>query len=139
MVNKKRNETKMKIETSSPLTRSTPLKSKTINSARSGTFLEGPIFDSAPSSYMDLPNLNALFTLQENISDHEAFQKADELLNDLENLKNHILWGKPSQKDLEQIEMLAKNLHTSTKDERLIEILREIEIRAAVELAKLSI
>jgi hypothetical protein len=128
----------MKIETSLPLTRNAPLKSKTNNGIRSGTFLEEPGFERAPSSYIDLPNLNALFTLQENISDHEAFQKADELLDDLENLRNHILWGKPSQKDLEQIEILAKNLHTSTKDKRLTEILREIEIRAAVELAKLS-
>ena len=103
----------------------------------SGLFsLEGSTDITNTSSSKTSLSLNSLFLLQEDASFSKIFLKAKNLLDLLEDLKLNIISGNLSQKNFFDIEKIAKNLHEKTKDEKLKEILLEIETRALVEIAK---
>ncbi len=125
----------MKIEIGTIGLRATSIKLKGAVK-RYSSFLDDVHFDNSGIFVQDLPSLSSLFTLQENLLDHEIFQKADDLLNLLDDLRRETLMGTTSTNDLKNIEALAQNLHQVTQDPKLQDILMQIETRAVVELAK---
>lgn len=68
----------------------------------------------------------------------QAIKKGDELLKQLDDLRINIIGGSIPKLALEKIAKTMKEQVESTVDEKLRNILLEIETRAAVELAKLE-
>jgi hypothetical protein len=64
-------------------------------------------------------------------------KKANTLLDNLEKIREEIIFGSVSKEKLIEISRLVKQKDVETKDEKLKEILEEIELRVEVELAKL--
>ena len=64
-------------------------------------------------------------------------KKANTLLDNLEEIRQEIIVGAVSKEKLIEISRLVKQKDFDTTDERLKEILSEIELRVEVELAKL--
>jgi hypothetical protein len=103
--------------------------------------LAGPPADSAaPAGVSQAQSLHALLSVQE-VGDAtegrgRARRRAESLLDKLEDLRLAIILG---EVPLDQLQNLAKNLaerQDSVDDPELAQIINEIEIRAAVELAK---
>jgi hypothetical protein len=68
----------------------------------------------------------------------QAIEKGDKILKQLDELRLDIITGSIPKDTLENITSLLKDQIESTIDERLRNILLEIETRARVELAKLE-
>jgi len=86
--------------------------------------------------------IEGLLALQE-ISDEaggrrRAIARGDRLLDALDGLRHALLAGALPRSRLEELGRLAAEAAPLTHDPRLAEILAEIELRAAVELAKLG-
>ncbi len=64
--------------------------------------------------------------------------RAEEILDRLENLRLEILTGQISREKLQQLATVVSTRRGEINDPRLIQILDEIDLRAQVELAKLS-
>ena len=64
-------------------------------------------------------------------------KKANNILDNLEEIRQEIIFGVVSKEKLIEISRLVKQKDINTKDEKLKEILEEIELRVEVELAKL--
>ncbi len=64
-------------------------------------------------------------------------KKANTLLDNLEEIRQEIIFGAVSKEKLIEISRLVKQKDVETNDEKLKEILAEIELRVEVELAKL--
>lgn len=95
-----------------------------------------------PSSAAALNPANPLLGLQE-ISDEEvrrrqAARRGTLTLDALEELKLAMLSGQVTPDTLEQIERMVAGQRAQTNDAGLEAVLDEIELRAAVELAKLD-
>lgn len=67
-----------------------------------------------------------------------ALQRGDAMLDDLEQIRLGLLLGSIPRTRLEQLAQLVRARREQVDDPRLMAILDEIELRAAVELAKLS-
>jgi Class II flagellar assembly regulator len=67
-----------------------------------------------------------------------AWQRGSDLLDRLEELKHGILDGGYPLERLTELAQLARSSRVATGDPRLDEVLGEIELRAAVEIAKLQ-
>lgn len=67
-----------------------------------------------------------------------AWQRGADLLDQLEELKHGILDGGYTIERLSALAQLARSGRVATKDTQLDEVLGEIELRAAVEIAKLQ-
>ena len=67
-----------------------------------------------------------------------AVQRADAMLDELEQIRLGLLLGQIPQARLEQLAQMVRARREQLDDPRLIAILDDIELRAAVELAKLS-
>jgi class II flagellar assembly regulator FliX len=67
-----------------------------------------------------------------------AIQRGDAMLDDLEQIRLGLLLGAIPRARLEQLAQLVRARREQVDDPRLIAILDEIELRAAVELAKLA-
>ena len=101
---------------------------------------EGPSQPASPAGSSPVQSVNALLALQE-VGDSTEGRKrarrhAEELLDKLEELRLAIALG---EVPLSQLETLAHSLaqrQGATDDPKLAQIINEIEIRAAVELAK---
>ena len=85
----------------------------------------------------------AIFAAQ-TVSDEEERQikqkmlkKGNKLLSQLEEIRDGILFGEISKDKLIEISRFVKQKETYPQDEKLQEILGEIELRVEVELAKL--
>ena len=65
-------------------------------------------------------------------------KRANTLLEKLEDIRNSLLDGYISRDKLLEISMFVKEQKTATEDEKLSEIVSEIELRVEVELAKLT-
>lgn len=91
----------------------------------------GPIIDSVSS----------VLTLQE-VGEAGARQRArrrgDDILDRLDEIRHGLLFGAIPRHTLEQLAQVVRNQADETIDPRLADILREIEVRARVELAKLE-
>jgi hypothetical protein len=101
---------------------------------------EGPSQPASPAGSSPVQTVNALLALQEVGDSTEgrkrARRRAEELLDKLEELRLAIALG---EVPLTQLETLAHRLaqrQGATDDPKLAQIINEIEIRAAVELAK---
>ncbi|WP_340118620.1 flagellar assembly protein FliX [Pelagibius sp. 7325] len=101
---------------------------------------DGPSQTAAPSGASPVQGLNALLSLQE-VDDatdgrKRARRRADDLLDQLEDLKLSIMLGEVPLAQLENLAGLLAQRQAATDDPKLAQIINEIEIRAAVELAK---
>ena len=67
-----------------------------------------------------------------------AIQRGDAMLDDLEQIRVGLLLGSIPRARLEQLAQLVRARREQVDDPRLMAILDEIELRAAVELAKLA-
>jgi hypothetical protein len=88
------------------------------------------------------PAVEGLLTLQE-IADGQggrkrALQRGDKLLDALDGLRHALLAGALPRAQLETLARLAAETTPLVDDARLQDILAEIEVRVAVELAKLD-
>lgn len=68
----------------------------------------------------------------------QAIKKGDELLNQLDELRINIISGSIPKQILQNISIVLKECVEATIDDKLRDILLEIETRAMVELAKLE-
>jgi len=101
---------------------------------------DGPPQTAAPAGASPVQSLNALLALQE-VDDategrKRARRRADDLLDQLEDLKLSIMLGEVPLAQLENLAGLLAQRQGATDDPKLAQIINEIEIRAAVELAK---
>ena len=67
----------------------------------------------------------------------KLIKKANTLLDNLEEIRQEIIMGAVSKEKLIEISRLVKQKDIETNDEKLKEILAEIELRVEVELAKI--
>ena len=88
-------------------------------------------------------SVDAIFVTQ-TIDDEEESQirkklikKGKDLLKNLEEIREGLLYGEISKDRLIEISRMVKQKDVSSQDEKLQEILQEIELRVEVELAKL--
>lgn len=140
----------VKIESTS-LSRSTALsKSKKANSpgtSFSNTFVGGAK-TSQTEGKMDADKIagiqapEGIFQIQE-ISDalgsrRKTMERGETLLNGLDLLKIQLLGGRVSKSSLEQLKKLLDDQHAHSIDIELESVLKEIELRVQVELAKLE-
>ncbi len=86
--------------------------------------------------------LDTLVALQANEGTQERrkrqTKRGQELLDGLDQLKAALLSGRVSGADLDRIRTLLNARREATDDPRLDDILAHIELRAAVEMAKLG-
>ena len=89
-----------------------------------------------------LSGIEALFALQEvpdaTTERRRAFQRADEMLERLEDLKRGLLLGSIAPSKLADLARLAGEGSSQITDPKVREVLQDIELRARVELAKLE-
>jgi hypothetical protein len=71
-------------------------------------------------------------------SKKEQMQRGNQLLDLLEAIRDGILLGKVSPQDLHKLQQTLAAKKDSVDDPKLATIVQEIEVRAAVELAKLE-
>lgn len=90
-----------------------------------------------------ITSADAIFAAQM-VSDEEERQirnklikKGNTLLENLEEIRDGLLFGEISKDRLIEISRLVKQQDIASQDEKLQEILQEIELRVEVELAKL--
>lgn len=100
----------------------------------------GPSQAAAPASASPVHALNPLLALQEVADSTEgrsrARRRANELLDRLDELRLAIVMGGVPLNQLESIAQLLRQRQERVDDPKLAQIINEIEIRAAVELAK---
>jgi len=96
----------------------------------------------APSAIVSTGGLGALFALQEmpdaTARRRKAMARATKLLDRLDDLQLGLIDGAIDQASLGDLAAAARSAREATDDPALQGVLDEIELRAAVELAKLS-
>ena len=103
----------------------------------------GETADAAPTrGAPPVPGLDALLALQ-SVDDslskrRRALRRGHALLDDLDKLKLSLLEGRAGAADLARLAALVTNQRESVDDPGLESLLGEIDLRAAVELAKLE-
>ena len=90
-----------------------------------------------------LAGLDAILTLQSNADTPEerrrrSTQRGSDLLDGLDRLKASLIMGRVSTRDLQSIARRLADRTGISGDPRLDSLIADIELRAAVELAKLS-
>src|SRR6185369_16208924 len=96
---------------------------------------------SAPSGLNPLATLLAVQETEEPLERQarkRAVQRADSILDELDELRVGLLLGTVPRAKLEQIAQLVRAKREQFSDPKLQMILDDIELRAAVELAKLT-
>jgi hypothetical protein len=85
---------------------------------------------------------SSLFSIQEIHPDKhqrkKQIQKGHKILDELEGLQKELTLGTPNLKTLQSIQTLINHYKDKTNDSKLQGVLDEIELRAAVEIAKHS-
>ena len=88
--------------------------------------------------------INSILTVQEIIDQPEREERrqlvewGDDILNSLDDIRHCLLIGAIPKERLETLAQRLKVRKASVSDPRLIDIINEIELRAEIELAKLS-
>lgn len=141
----------MKITGFTPIKNTSSAKARKDSSAGSTSFLDfldgsseadaaaeaAPVENAAPVSILD-----AMLSLQEVPEDElrrkKEIQRGKSMLDTLEQLRHNLLTGRIPQHMLGTISQQLKTARETLYDPRLKEIIDEIELRAAVELAKLE-
>lgn len=97
---------------------------------------------STPASDIQSVSMDALLSLQEmpdnEIERRKAMQEGSNIIETLDKLRLELLTGNISGNLLNRLNDIAKIKHQVTNDPRLESIIQDIELRAAVELAKLE-
>lgn len=88
-------------------------------------------------------SINPLLMLQEveesqSFLEQEAKERGIQLLDYLDEIRNGLLLGRIDEKRLQELSELSSESAVEIDDPKLQQILKDIEIRAAVELAKLG-
>jgi Class II flagellar assembly regulator len=133
----------MRIESGPRIQSATPRREAP--APRSGDFATAVSTEAAPQPATSAAPMNAvegLFALQE-LSDEltgrrRAAARGDALLERLEDLRVALLAGKLPRHQLTRLRELAREHGPAVDDPKLAAILGEIELRVAVELAKLD-
>lgn len=101
---------------------------------------EGPAQAGGPSGASPVNAVSALLSIQEVDDSTEgrrrARRRADDLLDRLEELRLALMLGEVPLAQLENLAQRLAQRQGSVDDPQLAQIINEIEIRAAVELAK---
>ena len=125
------------------------IKSKSIKSASLGDnfadYLKSSNINNsnAVSAASSLTSVGTIFATQMVEGEEERqirkklIKKANTLLDNLEEIRQEIIFGSVSKEKLIEISRLVKQKDVETSDQKLKEILEEIELRVEVELAKL--
>lgn len=128
---------------------STPLRrvSRSKNGGDGRSFGEemstGEATESAPASRATTPaGVGSILSVQE-VDDATqrpaaARQRAEQLLDRLDELRHGLLSGALSRRQLEELARLVRMKRLDVDDPNLAEILDQIELRAEIELAKYS-
>lgn len=134
----------MKISGTGPVT-TTPAKRRDQASRSGGAFagqLKGnsPVQEVAPPA--DVTSVSTLLSAQE-VGDpleerRRAIQRGEDLLDRLDELQHGLLIGAYPAEKLGNLLVMVQQQQNRITDPRLREILGDIEVRAAVELAKLG-
>jgi hypothetical protein len=139
----------MKVESTAPRPTTAVRKAGSSSATGSGAFAKA-LSDTQPTHSPQMPvsvgftDLNTVLALQEapDATRGRAKQRAKErgglMLDHLEEIRMGLLLGTIPMAKLEQLAQLVRAKREQIDDPRLLEILDEIELRAAVELAKLS-
>jgi hypothetical protein len=136
----------MRIEWTPPLRRTAAVRREGKADAPQGghfaTALSGEQPPPAAAAPTTVSALDTLLTVQE-IPDaiagrRRAVQRGDALLDRLEDVRLALLTGVLPRERLEQLSRLARTDRTAITDPRLNAVLDEIDLRVAVELAKLD-
>jgi hypothetical protein len=134
----------MKISGTGPV--QTPaIRRRDQTSRSSGTFAGQLTGDSAAreaTAPAEVADVGSLLSLQE-VADplagrRQAIRRGTDLLDRLDELRHGLLVGAFPAEKLDQLLILVRRQQNSVADPRLREILADIEIRAAVELAKMG-
>ncbi len=138
----------MRIDPHLPINRSAPTLRKSKTTGAGGGFSEildsfaleeePPLAETAPA--VPVTAMSGILALQE-VSDREASRKklvrhSNITLDMLEDLRVSMLLGEVPLDRLQRIRAQMSNLKENVEDPELQETVRQIEIRAAVELAK---
>jgi hypothetical protein len=89
-----------------------------------------------------LSGMDALLSLQEvnpDGSNKESRQHAEDLLSELDELRHGLLMGALSRRQLQRLKTLVSARRATVTDSALADILDQIALRAAVELAKYEV
>ena len=135
----------MKIDPAAPQRPAALRRAGAAGGARSDAFAKALADSAAPSSVgggSPIGALNAMLALQE-VPDaldsrSRAKRRGEQILDLLDRVRLGLLAGTLSQAQLAQLAQTIRARREEIDDPRLAEILDEIELRAAVELAKFS-
>jgi hypothetical protein len=139
----------MKVEPTSPRPTTTVRKTGGSSATGSGGFAKA-LSDTQPSHGPGMPvsvgftDLNTVLALQEapdatrGRARKRAKERGDMMLDHLDEIRMGLLLGTIPMARLEQLAQLVRAKREQIDDPKLLAILDEIELRAAVELAKLS-
>ena len=134
----------MKISGTGPV-QTPPIRRRDQTSRSSGAFAgelagDGAVRESAAPT--DAAAVSTLLSLQE-VADplaerREAVRRGEDLLDHLDELRHGLLIGAFPEEKLDRLLILVRRQRNQVADPRLREILNDIEVRAAVELAKMG-
>jgi Class II flagellar assembly regulator len=136
----------MRIEWNPPLRRTAAVRREgKADAAQAGPFTSALVNDQPPApatAPATINSLDALLIIQE-VPDalagrRRAVQRGDALLDRLEDVRLALLTGVLPRERLEELSRLARTSRDSITDPRLGAVLDEIDLRVAVELAKLD-
>ncbi len=135
----------MKVDPNRPIQTRAPRRGGSAGGVKHGGFasnLEAPSSTAASASVRAGGGVDSILVLQE-VSDAtadsaEGKQRGEELLDRLDQIRHGLLLGEIPHHSLRALEAAVIRTRDAVTDPRLREILGEIELRARVELAKLS-
>ncbi len=122
-------------------------RSERSDPVRKGAFADELAEQASPasgtSSASPVQSVEALLSIQE-VPDatsrrSRGLQRGHDILDELEELRRGLILGTLDPAQIERLRALAGRERARVDDPRLAEILNEVEIRAAVELAKLKL
>lgn len=136
----------MKIVGTGTLQPPSPIRRKERGEGRGATAFASELASDAPvhstTAIADVGGVNTLLTIQE-VADptaerRRAVRRGQDMLEQLDELRHGLLVGTFPSEKLDSLLALVRRHHDRVVDPRLREVLCEIEVRAAVELAKLG-
>ena len=138
----------MKITQNAPIRSTSIRRSGKSSAGRSGQFTDHLVTGEAgaptgnSNSSTPVSAVDSLLVLQEvpdaTSGTSRAKLRAQDLLDQLDEVRHGLLAGALSRRMLDRLARIARSERQSVDDPRLQELLDEIELRAAVELAKYS-
>lgn len=128
------------LQSSAPVRRKGPADRSGATSFTSELTDDSPVHGASPLG--DVGGISTLLTIQE-VGDpiaerKRAVRRGQDMLERLDELRHGLLTGSYPAEKLDSLLATVRLQHDRVTDPRLREVLREIEVRAAVELAKLG-